>query len=82
VALNQLELARLQNRHSNQLLTEEINGREEMAEREWFWRVTPKKAAASGFVQLEISVFRDEQQQNRILQISGHIDQFHRLVSL
>lgn len=79
VALNQLELERLANRHSNRLLNDEKSGVEQMAEREWYWRIKPKKTAATGFLQLEVSVFQDQQEKNPVVSISGHIDQFHRL---
>lgn len=82
VALNQLELAQLANRHTNQLLLEEKAGVEKMANRDWYWRITPKKTAATGFVQLQVAVFSDRDEQNRLISVSGHIDQYHRLAGL
>lgn len=81
VALNQLELERLANRHSNLLLADEKAGVEPMAERDWYWRIKPKKTAAAGFLQLEVSVFSDQQETKPLVRISGHIDQFHRLAN-
>lgn len=79
VALNQLELERLANRHSNRLLSDEKSGVEEMEEREWYWRIKPIKTTAAGFIQLEVSVYEDQQEKSPVVRISGHIDQFHRL---
>lgn len=82
VALNQLEVERLANQHSNRLLRDEKTGSEMMTGREWFWRIKPKKTAANGFIQLEVAVFEAEQdQQNNqdaVVRMTGHIDQFHQ----
>jgi len=82
VALNQLESERLANQHTNRLLRDEKIGSEMMADREWFWRIKPKKTAANGFIQLEIAVFeagQDQQNdQDAVIRITGHIDQFHQ----
>ena len=82
VALNQLEEERLANQHSNRLLHDEKSGSEMMADREWFWRIQPQKTAATGFIQLEVAVFEDEHSQQNdqdaVVRITGHIDQFHQ----
>ena len=49
-----------------------------MANREWFWRITPKKTAADGFIQLDIAVYFDEDDTNSLLTITGYADEFHR----
>ena len=77
VALNQLELAYLENRHSNQLIDRERSGSEEMAGREWYWTITPKKTAADDFLQLEVSVRADENDDSALVTVIGLIDRFH-----
>lgn len=79
VALNQLELARLANRHSNQLPASIERGSEEMAGRTWYWRSQPKRAQAAGFIQLEISVAAAEGDNAPALAtVTAILDRFHR----
>lgn len=60
VAENQLELAMLRNAATNQLPQDTESGEVEMAGRTWYWRETPKRTGAQGFMQLEISVAASE----------------------
>ena len=78
VALNQLELAYLENRHSNRLIDRERSGDEEMAGRQWYWQIKPVKTAADGFLQLEISVRAGEDDESALVTVMGLIDQFHK----
>ncbi len=78
VALNQLELERIANRQTNRLLDKEKTGKTEMANREWFWRITPKKTGADGFIQLDIAVYFEEDDTNSLLTLTGYVDEFHR----
>ncbi|ARN74842.1 type II secretion system minor pseudopilin GspI [Oceanicoccus sagamiensis] len=79
VALNQLELVYLENRNSNQLLSSERSGTEEMAGKEWFWRIKPVKTDNADFAQLVVSVYADEDdQESSIVSVTGLIDRFHR----
>ena len=78
VALNQLELARLSNLQTNQLLTDEINGEQPMVGQQWFWRIRPIKTANSGFVQLQVSVGLDRELEQPIVTVMGMIDRYHR----
>ncbi len=79
VALNQLELAYLENQHTNKFIDRERSGSEEMAGREWYWQIKPKKTAAEGFLQLEVSVRADENDESSLVVVMGLIDQFHAL---
>jgi general secretion pathway protein I len=80
VALNQLELALLANRHSNQLPAEKTTGSEEMAGRTWYWQAQRQRSQADGFVQLDISVSADENTKTTPLAtIAAVLDQYHRL---
>lgn len=79
VALNQLTLERLANQKSNRLVDSEKTGSESMAGREWFWRLTPVETGAEGFVQLEVTVFRDAAREDPVATIIGYIDSYHRL---
>ena len=78
VALNQLELERIANRHTNILPDREKSGSAEMANREWFWQVVPIKTGADGFIQLQVSVFLEEDDKDPILTIDGYVDRFHQ----
>ena len=77
VALNQLELIYLENGNSNQLIDRERSGSEDMAGRQWYWTVKPKETAADGFLQLEVSVRADEDDESALVTVMGLIDQFH-----
>lgn len=77
VALNQLEMVYLENEHTNRLITSERSGHEEMAGREWFWRLTPKKTANDGFVQLQVTVSLSEEDDSALVTVMGMIDRYH-----
>lgn len=78
VALNQLELLRLENRHSNQLPASD-SGSVEMAGRTWYWRAQPKPSQAEGFVQLDLSVAAEEGENVQpLVTMTGIFDLFHR----
>lgn len=79
VAMNQLELARLANQASNQLVSDEIFGTDEMAGRQWDWRIKPKKTAAEGFQQLEVTVFYVNESESSLVTLVGFVDQYHKL---
>ena len=79
VALNQLELVYMENRQSNRLITRERSGTEEMAGAEWFWTIKPVKTANDNFIQLVVSVYADEDdQESSIVSVTGLIDRFHK----
>lgn len=79
VALNQLELARLANRHGNQLPTGMEQGSEEMAGRTWYWRSRPQRTQAEGFVQLQVSVAAEEgERAPPLVTVTAILDRFHR----
>lgn len=77
VALNQLELAYLENAHTNQLPDREKRGSETMAGRKWYWRIRPVKTAADGFLQLEVSVRAREDDDSALATVTGLVDKFH-----
>lgn len=77
VALNQLELARLSNQQSNQLLTEQTSGEQSMVGRQWFWQIKPVKTANNGFMQLQVSVGLDRELEQPIVTVMGMIDRYH-----
>ena len=77
VALNQLELARLSNQQSNQLLTEQTSGEQAMVGQQWFWRIKPIKTANNGFMQLQVSVGLDRELEQPIVTVMGMIDRYH-----
>ncbi|MEH6559273.1 MAG: type II secretion system minor pseudopilin GspI [Oceanicoccus sp.] len=77
VALNQLELAYLENQNTNKVLAERRTGKETMANREWFWTITPIKTANTNFLQLEVSVRAEEDDESSIVTVTGMVDQFH-----
>lgn len=77
VALNQLELVYLENQKTNQLIDRERSGREDMAGREWFWRIKPVQSLADGFVQLKVSVRASEDDESAIVTVLGLIDSYH-----
>ncbi len=77
VALNQLELLYLENQHSNKLIKSGRSGNEEMAGQEWFWTLKTKKTANEGFLQLELSVKAEEDDESALVTVVGLIDHFH-----
>jgi len=82
VALNQLELMRLENRHSNQLPAAD-SGNVEMAGRTWYWRAQPQRSQAEGFVQLDLSVAAEEGENVQPLAtVTGIFDIYHRKPTL
>ena len=78
VALNQLELLRLENFHSNQIPAAD-NGSVEMAGRTWYWRAQPKPSQAEGFAQIDVSVAAEEGESVQpLVTVTGIFDMFHR----
>lgn len=78
VALNQLELMRLENRHSNQLPATD-SGSVEMAGRTWYWRAQPQRSQADGFVQIDLNVAAEEGDSVQPLAtVTAIFDIFHR----
>lgn len=77
VALNQLELIYLENQNTNKLIDRERSGTSEMAGREWHWLAKPKKTVADGFIQIDISVREDENDESAILTVTGVLDSYH-----
>ncbi len=78
VAMNQLELVYLENQNTNQLIDRERSGDEEMAGRTWHWKIKPRKTAAEGFLQLEVSVKTNEDDESALVTVMGLIDQYHK----
>lgn len=82
VALNQLELLRLENRHSNQLVKLQLSGVEELAGRRWIWRATPQPMGDDeGLLPLTVSVWEQENataSDPAIISIMGVLDAYHR----
>ena len=81
VALNQLEMLYIANANPassayNVLLDREISGKEEMAGREWFWRVKPQ-SIAEGSVQLTVTVSKALDDEDHVVKVIGVIDSFH-----
>lgn len=80
VAENQLELALLRNAASNQLPNDAGSGSVEMAGSTWYWRAEPKRTAADGFKQLEISVSNSEDKNIAPLAtMSAVLDMAHKI---
>lgn len=77
VALNQLELATLENAKTNQLPERTLQGSEQMVGREWFWTMTPVKTAADGFLQLEVSVRANRDDESALVTVVGLVDVYH-----
>lgn len=77
VALNQLERATLENNHSNAVPDRTTQGSEQMAGREWFWTITPVKTAADGFMQLEVSVTAERNDEAALVTVVGLVDVYH-----
>ena len=80
VALNQLELMRITNKNTNTLLTDEISGSEQMAGREWFWRIKPVliKGDWEGFAQLTVSI-SDSRAGQALVTLVGITDAYHKI---
>lgn len=78
VALNELELARIDNRVTNKMLTAEKSGETEMVGRQWYWRIKPVKTANKGFLQLQINVYDDEDMTNSLVSAMTLIDTYHK----
>lgn len=78
VALNQLELAYIENSNSNKVIKSERSGSEEMAGREWFWKIKPVKTANAAFLQLNVSVRMDEDDESALVTVQGLVDQHHK----
>lgn len=78
VALNQLELAYMENEYNNTMIDKARTGSEEMAGREWFWTIKPVKTANQDFLQLQVSVALDQETDSSLVQVIGMIDPFHK----
>jgi general secretion pathway protein I len=81
VALNQLELERLRNNNTNSLLKNEVSGSEQMAGREWFWRIKASQFEGdwAGFAQLKVSVSTGVDAEPLVTLI-GITDRYHKLL--
>lgn len=82
VALNQLELLYIANENPasssyNRLLDREVNGKEEMAGRQWFWRIKPLKGVAERSVPVQINVGLEDNEESSVISVIGVIDAFH-----
>jgi general secretion pathway protein I len=77
VALNQLELVYLENNHSNKLISRERSGIETMGGRDWYWKIKPKQTAADGFLQMQVSVRANEDDESALVTVNGLIDRYH-----
>ncbi|MBL4826479.1 MAG: type II secretion system minor pseudopilin GspI [Spongiibacteraceae bacterium] len=83
VALNQLELLYIANanpasRTYNQLIDDELSGKEEMAGRTWFWQIKPLKGTAEGSVPLQVTVTQTQEDGSPVVTLTGVIDSFHQ----
>ena len=77
VALNQLELVYLENQYTNKVISEPRAGSEIMANRDWHWTINPIKTANKNFLQLDVSVRAEEDDESPIVTVTGMVDQFH-----
>jgi general secretion pathway protein I len=77
VALNQLELIYLENQNTNELPDDESSGTSQMAGREWYWLATPKETAADGFIQIDVSVREDADDESAIVTVTGVLDSYY-----
>lgn len=81
VALNQLELAYLENNASNKLPDRETSGSETMGGRTWYWHLKPVKPAdqksADSFRQLKVTVALSEDDDSSLITITGLVDKLH-----
>ena len=81
VAMNQLELVRIRNQNTNQLLRDELSGNETMAGREWRWRIQPKKTMDSGAQQLFVRVYPRHNgvaSDTPVVTLIGFVDRYHQ----
>ena len=78
VAMNQVELQRLENKNSNRLLSDELTGQEDMANRTWYWKIKPVKTANEGFIQLHVLVSDEADMQNPLITLMALADKHHR----
>lgn len=78
VALNELELERINNRVTNNMLTNEKSGETEMVGRQWYWRIKPIKTANEGFLQLQINVYDDEEMTDSLVSALTLVDRYHK----
>lgn len=80
VALNQLELERIRSKNTNVLLRDTVSGSEEMAGREWFWRIKPVmfEGEWEGFAQLTVTV-SDGADAESLVTLVGITDRYHKL---
>ncbi len=81
VALNQLELLRLENRNSNQLIRKQRSGVASMADQQWFWTIQPETLANNELIlPLRITVHRhraDGDTSSPLISMLGVIDGYH-----
>lgn len=84
VAQNQLELLRLENKQSNEVLRESRFGSEMMVGREWFWQITSQLPDNTSFeeesliVPVIISVADNAEQLSPLIRLTGVVDAYHR----
>lgn len=78
VALNQLELERINNHQTKKMLTSEKIGETEMVGQRWYWKIKPEKTADKGFLQLHINVYDDQDMENSIVSVISLIDQYYK----
>lgn len=79
VALNQLELIYLENRHTKQLLRRERSGEETMGTRQWYWTAKPLAMGndTEGFQQIQVAVRSNENDESSLVSVTGLIDIYH-----
>ena len=78
VALNQLDLLKLTNQTTYQLLEGKVSGEAEMADRQWLWMITPVETEAEGYQQLQISVALAELPDDTLVTVTGIIDSHYQ----
>ena len=65
--------------HSHRARNLLISGTEKMAGKQWFWRIKPIKTENNNFLQVVVSVYSDEDdQESSIVSVTGLIDRYHR----
>ena len=64
VAENQLTRLRLQNQMSGALLAEPVDGKIEMADRTWFWRIEPEQTAFGVMLLYRVTVINEENEED------------------
>lgn len=79
VALNQLELVYIENENTNQMIDVARTGSVQMAGRDWYWTITPIATANNRFVQLQVTVRENENDESSIVSVTGLIDNYHAL---